>query len=132
MSLDERIHLLRSWRRSGFSIDNDVYLYPSDTQPLETIARYIARYPVSLQRLHYDSNTKYVLYQPKSKNAQAEFYDPLDFIAQLITHIPQPNQHTILYYGEYARRQRTNFHNNLPEHDSKALDKKLFVDDGPI
>ena len=31
---DERIKILRSWRRSGFSIDNDVYLYPSDTKPL--------------------------------------------------------------------------------------------------
>jgi hypothetical protein len=29
---DERINILRSWRRSGFSIDNDVYLDPSDSQ----------------------------------------------------------------------------------------------------
>ena len=69
---DERIKILRSWRYSGFSIDNDVYLYPSDTQALETLSRYIVRCPVSLQRLDYDKKSNYVLYQPKSKNRKAE------------------------------------------------------------
>ena len=103
---NERIKILRSWRFSGFSIDNDVYLYPSDTQALETLSRYIVRCPVSLQRLHYDKNSNYVLYQPKSKNRKAELLDPLVFLARVLIHIPQPNQHSILYYGHYARRSR--------------------------
>ena len=103
---NERIKILRSWRFSGFSIDNDVYLYPSDTQALETLSRYIVRCPVSLQRLHYDKNSHYVLYQPKSKNRKAELLDPLVFLARVLIHIPQPNQHSILYYGHYARRSR--------------------------
>ena len=64
---DERIKILRSWRHSGFNIDNDVYLYPSDTQAIETLSRYIVRCPVSLQRLHYDKKSNYVIYHPKSK-----------------------------------------------------------------
>ena len=103
---DERIKILRSWRRSGFSIDNDVYLYPSDTQALESLARYIVRCPVSLQRLRYDKKSHYVLYQPKSKNRKAELLDPLEFLARVLIHIPQRNQHSILYYGHYARRTR--------------------------
>jgi len=93
---DERIKILRSWRRSGFSIDNDVYLYPSDAQALEILSRYIVRCPVSLRRLHYDQKSNYVLYQPKSKNRKAELLDPLEFLARVLIHIPQPNQHSIL------------------------------------
>ena len=48
---DERIKILRSWRRSVFSIDNDLYLYPSDTQALETLSRYIVRCPVGTVKL---------------------------------------------------------------------------------
>ncbi len=84
---DERIKILRSWRRSGFSTDNDVYLYPSDTQALESLSRYIVRCPVSLQRLRYDKKSNYVLYQPKSKNRKAELLDPLEFLARVLIHI---------------------------------------------
>ena len=115
---DERIKILRSWRRSGFSIDNDLYLYPSDPQALETLSRYIVRCPVSLQRLHYDKKSNYVLYQSKSKNRKAELLDPLDFLARVLIHIPQPSQHSILYYGHYARRAR--------KHSRK---KRLTADD---
>ncbi len=93
---DERIKILRSWRRSGFSIDNDLYLYPSDAQALETLCRYIVRCPVSLQRLHYDTKTKFVLYQPRSENTKAELLHPLEFLARVLIHVPEPNQHSIL------------------------------------
>lgn len=63
----ERIKMLRSWHRSDFSIDNDLYLYPSETQALENLSRYIVRCPVSLRRLQNEKNSSYVLYQPKSK-----------------------------------------------------------------
>jgi hypothetical protein len=115
---DERIQILRSWRRSGFSIDNDVYLYPSDSQSLEILSRYIVRCPVSLQRLHYDKKSNYVLYQPKSENRKPELLDPLEFIARLLVHIHQPHQHSILYYGHYARRT------------TKHIGKKRPTDDG--
>jgi hypothetical protein len=111
---DERIQLLRSWRRSGFSVDNDVYLYPSDGQALETLCRYIVRCPVSLQRLHYDNKTNYVLYQPRSENRKAELLNPLEFLARVLIHIPEPNQHSILYYGHYARRRKKSAPKNRP------------------
>ncbi len=82
---DERIKILRSWRSSGFSIDNDLYLYPSDTQALETLSRYIVRCPVSLRRLQYDKKSNYVLYQPKSRIRKAESPRP--------TRVPRPGAH---------------------------------------
>ncbi len=118
---DERIKILRSWRHSGFNIHNDIYLYPSDTQAIETLSRYIVRCPVSLLRLHYDKKSNYVIYQPKSKNRKAELLDPLDFLVRVLIHIPQPNQHSILYYGHYARRTR--------KHTRK---KRLVADDDEL
>ena len=103
---DQRMDLLRSWRRSGFSVDNSVYLYPSDTQALESVARYVVRCPVSLQRLHYDSKSNDLLYHPKSKNQNTQRLHPLEFIARLLIHVPEPNQHALVYYGVYARRLR--------------------------
>ena len=41
-------------------------------------------------------------------------------------HVPEPNQHTILYYGEYARTRRKNSRKNEPEEESKAPDKKAL------
>jgi len=105
---DDRMNLLRSWRRSGFSIDNDLYLHPSDSQALETLCRYIVRCPVSLQRLHYDTKSKFVLYQPRSKTRKAELLNPLEFLARVLIHVPEPTQRSILYYGHYARRGRKN------------------------
>ena len=55
---DERIELLMSWKRTGFSVDNSVTVYPSDTAGLERLARYMLRSPVSLQRLHYLPETR--------------------------------------------------------------------------
>ena len=125
---DERIQLLRSWRRSGFSIDNDVYLYPSDTQALETLCRYIVRCPVSLQGLHFNQNSNCVLYQPRSENEKAELLNPLEFLARVLIHVPEPNQHAILYYGVYARRGTRNSRNQQspgPPHPD-ATDRKTL------
>ena len=116
------------WNHFGFSIDNDLYLYPSDAQALETLCRYIVRCPVSLPRLHYDTKSKFVLYQPRSKNTKAELLHPLEFLARVLIHVPEPNQHSILYYGEYARRRRNNSRKKPPPgaNDSSATDRKTL------
>jgi hypothetical protein len=53
---------------------------PPIPKALEILSRYIVRCPVSLQRLHYDKKSNYVLCQPKSKNTKAELLDPLEFL----------------------------------------------------
>ena len=47
----ETVDLMRSWRHSGFSVDNSVYLSPRDTAGLERLAQYILRCPFSLARV---------------------------------------------------------------------------------
>ena len=105
---DERIELLLSWKHTGFSTDNSVTVYPSDELGLERLARYLIRSPVNLQRLHYLPETNQVLYQakPGHDRGSSELLDPMEFVARVVTHIPDPNRHTIHYFGRYSNRAK--------------------------
>ena len=35
-----------------------------------------------------------------------QVFDPLDFLAEVTQHIPDPGQHLILYYGWYSNKTR--------------------------
>jgi hypothetical protein len=43
----ERIELLNSWRRSGFSVHNRVFVHPREGREFEALVRYMMRPPVS-------------------------------------------------------------------------------------
>ena len=43
---EERIELLLSWRRSGFSVHNRVYAHPAQEREFEGLVRYMSRPPV--------------------------------------------------------------------------------------
>lgn len=62
---DERIQLFLSWKNSGFSVHNSTTVYPRDEVGLQTLAFYMLRAPVSLQRLRYEPHAQQVLYQVK-------------------------------------------------------------------
>ena len=47
---DERTELLLSWRYTGFSVHNRVWVEPEDQPAVERLARYILRPPISLER----------------------------------------------------------------------------------
>jgi len=61
----ERIDLLLSWRRSGFSVHNRVYVPAGDRQGLEALVRYMMRSPVSLSRLRFTPGSPEVVYLHK-------------------------------------------------------------------
>ncbi len=50
---EERIELLLSWRRSGFSVHHRVFAHPGDWREVEALVRYMMRSPVSLKRLRF-------------------------------------------------------------------------------
>jgi hypothetical protein len=113
---EERTRLLLSWRHSGFSVHTTVTVPPDDRDGLERLARYLLRPPVSLERLRVDEEAKTLEYagrrrlgrEPRSEPAER---DPLDFLARVVMHIPEPRRHVIRYYGAYssvvrARRAR--------------------------
>ncbi len=106
---DERIELLLSWKSSGFSIDDSVRIPAGEKYPLEKVARYMLRSPVSLSRLQWTDASAHVLYAPKTSHddpsqlfPQLEKIDALEFLARVITQIPEPRRHLLFYYGHYA------------------------------
>jgi hypothetical protein len=112
---DERIELLLSWRRSGFSVHNAVTLESDDPAALERLARYLLRPPVSLARTRWDEDAGRVRYahkdghdrdgRPDAENDD-ESFDPLEFLARVLVHVPAPRLHLTRYYGAYSNLAR--------------------------
>jgi Putative transposase/Transposase zinc-binding domain len=107
----ERIDLLRSWRHSGFSVHNRTTVYPSDIEGLHKLACYLMRSPVNLSRLRYHPDSQLVLYEPKAGHEADEEarLDPLEFLARVLIHIPEPQKHLVHFYGAYANRVRATY-----------------------
>jgi hypothetical protein len=110
---EERIELLTSFRHSGFSVDASPTVWPQDTQGLEGLCRYLLRCPVSLSRIHWTPGSKTLFYESKSSHddplfshPQGETLDTLEFIARVLTQIPEPRTHGVRYFGAYSSRAR--------------------------
>jgi hypothetical protein len=87
-----------SWPHSGFH----VHLGP-------VIHEDSSRAPLSVSRLTYDSTTQTVAYAYTNSydNTEAtETITPLELIARLSTHIPNPREPITRYYSWYAHRTR--------------------------
>ncbi|MBD3870919.1 MAG: transposase [Acidobacteria bacterium] len=110
---EERTELLLSWRHTGFSVHNRVRVEPEDGPAVERLARYIMRPPISLERMHWSGGDE-VLYRPKGghdgrarqPDDPAETFDPAEFLARVIMHIPEPRRHLVRYYGAYSNVSR--------------------------
>ena len=95
-----------------------------DGEGLERLARYLARPPVSLERMEWDREKGEVLYRTGRGHAEerggeeersddVERIDELEFLARVVTQLPEPRKHSIRYYGYYAavvraRRRQAN------------------------
>ena len=110
---EERTALLLSWRHTGFSVHNRVRVEPEDGSAVERLARYIMRPPTSLERIEWRGDGE-VLYRPKGgrdgrsrlPGDAAEAFDPAEFLARVIMHIPEPRRHLVRYYGAYSNVAR--------------------------
>jgi len=104
----ERTELLLSWRHTGFSVHNRVRVEPEDQPAVERLARYIMRPPISLERMAWDGVGD-VCYRRKRgqestglREREIEAFDPGEFLARVIMHIPEPRRHLVRYYGWYS------------------------------
>ena len=104
--------LLLSWRHSGFSVHNRVRVEPEDQSAVERLSRYIMRPPISLERMRWDGVGE-VRYRRKGGHEDpalnrdpVETFDPLEFLARVIMHIPEPRRHLARYYGAYSNVSR--------------------------
>ena len=110
---EERTELLLSWRHTGFSIQNRVRVEPEDGPAVKRLARYIMRPPISIERIAWSGNGD-VLYRPKGchdgrcrqPGDPVEAFDPAEFLARVIMHIPEPRRHLVRYYGAYSNVAR--------------------------
>ena len=109
----QRMELLDSFRHSGFSVDTSPTVWPQDTQGLERLCRYLLRCPVSLSRIHWTPGSKTLFYESKSSHddplfshPQGETLDVFEFIARVLTQIPEPRAHGVRYFGAYSSKAR--------------------------
>jgi len=98
-----------AWPHSGFHVHDGVWV-PADEPAFTTrLARYCARHPVALRRLTYHAEGGRVTYhsdKPSGPTAGAETLDALEFLARVVSHIPNKGQVLQRYYGWYANRTR--------------------------
>ncbi len=100
---------LLSWKHSGFSIDNSIRIAASDNKAREAIAQYMARFPVSLNKIIYEPFKGKVLFKTKYNKYFKEnlkVYDADEFIARLAQHIPLPRIRLIRYFDLYSSKSR--------------------------
>ena len=86
-------------------------IWPHNEEGLENLARYIIRASFSQERMTYvapqdslDGAAK-VIYQSKNGKT-AKTFDALDWLAQLVTHIPNRGEQMVRYYGFYSNKSR--------------------------
>jgi hypothetical protein len=101
---------LMSWRHPGFSVHVGDPIPPDDVKAIEDMAGYVVRNPFSLKRLVYLDGQKAVIYRALRPNPALgrnfESMDPLEWLARMSDHIPDPGKHRTLFYGYYANRVR--------------------------
>jgi hypothetical protein len=75
------------------------------------LARYIVRACFSQERMIYipavdtaDGPAK-VIYRSKDRR-ESQTFNALDWLAQLVTHIPNKGEHMVRYYGYYSNKAR--------------------------
>jgi hypothetical protein len=59
--------------------------------------------------MQWEPGSDEVAYRRKTRDGQpgeVELLDPLDFLARVIAHVPQPRLHTVRYVGHYSNRSR--------------------------
>jgi len=114
---------MRTWKHTGFSIDQSVYLPAGDQAGIERLVQYITRCPFSLSRLIKVTDTGQAVYKAEKQSCRAfpdhngdgiasgakrnfQVLPPLDFIAEFTQHIPPKGSHLIRYYGWYSNKTR--------------------------
>jgi hypothetical protein len=98
----ELVQKLLAWRHPGFSAHVGDTIAPTDKRRLEDTAAYLVRNPLSLRKLVYLDGSQAVLYRSRmnpSLGRNFEALDPLEWLARVSDHIPDPGQHRTLFYG---------------------------------
>ena len=105
------IENMNNWQHSGFNVYCGESIDPDNQEGIERLAQYIVRAPFSQERMTYipehksKDNRSAVIYTSKTTNAK-ETFSATDFLARLITHIPNKGEQLVKYYGYYSNKSR--------------------------
>jgi transposase-like protein len=106
---EQRVELLLSWRHPGFSVYQGQPVPPEDTAARERLARYILHAPFSQKRMIYDRSARTVACESKKYNGNWQntpggitVSPALDWLAALVTHLPDKGQQLLRFYGRYS------------------------------
>jgi len=95
---------LLSWRHTGFNVHSRVRA--KTKREAERVGKYMIRPLLSLERLSLDEREGQVVYRYGKEAGELERMDYLEFIARVVSHIPDKGQVTVRYYGLYANAHR--------------------------
>ncbi len=100
-----------NWQHSGFNVYCGLAIDSEDQEAIEKLGRYIIRAPISQERMEYITASKTsdgkakVIYRSK-KTGITKTFDALHWCALLLSHIPDPGEHMVRYYGFYSNKAR--------------------------
>jgi hypothetical protein len=105
----ETANSMLAWPHSGFHVHHHVRIDTDDEKGRAQLARYAARAPVALSRITYDAEERIVrIVSDKSDGPTAgtHTFEPLEFLARLLAHVPCKSEIYVRYYGAYSVRRR--------------------------
>ena len=97
------------WSHSGFSVDGSVRVPATSAKTRVSLAEYIARPPVSLQKMLVEEGGSSVLYRSEYNpffKTNARLFPAVEFLVQLLQHLPDSRTRLIRRYGLYSSRSR--------------------------
>jgi len=106
---EDQARSMLSWPHSGFHVHHSVRLEADDLLGILQLARYAARAPVALERLHYDAPKQLVTLVSDKRDgptAGTHAFPALEFLARLLAHVPDRHEILVRQYGAYSVRRR--------------------------
>jgi hypothetical protein len=97
------------WTHSGFSVDMSVRIPAVSSRTREALAQYIARPPISLSKMLVEEHEARVLYRSEYNpyfKTNEKLFPAIEFLVQLLQHLPDPRAHLVRRYGLYSSRSR--------------------------
>jgi len=125
------VQAMHSWKHSGFSAHTAVRVLPEEPKTAERVLRYLLRPPVANARTRDASQVEIIYTDTLHDSPQALTLEPLDFLARATSHIPQPRQHQLRYYGAYAPRARSARRKRLTADSDPSPNQQSPRDDSP-
>jgi len=113
-----------SWEHSGFNVWSGEPFTDPDTRRF--LGRYLKKSPVSLERMSIRENGSIGITRKTDDFDETRLFDPLEFLAELSSHIPNVWEQTTRYFGVYAARTRGSHANkNLKKTTPLLLDQPV-------